>query len=380
VDNAIADQTVAEDSALSFQFDSNVFADLDGDTLTYTTSTLPAWLSFDASTRTFSGTPANGDVGNVEVTVTADDGNGGTVSDTFTITVTEVPTIAIAAMLAGDNVVNADEDNALVVSGTTTGAENGATVTVTLTDGVNTVTKTATVSNNAWALSGGQLADISTWNDGTITVTANVTNAAGNSALQANKTLTLDNAAPTVTTSAITISSDNAKAADGVYASGETVTAVWDPAGNSDVASVNFDFTDFGGSASVAGALASSGGNAGKWTRQATAAGPWLTTRWLWWTTCPLPPSLRPVPVRPICSCNHKPWKCCLSQARALDGAPQTLLCSGIECWPPMARRRQKCLWPIPPPVITLCSKPLSLVLHIQPNSRQGRRTPPATT
>ena len=57
-----------------------------GDTLTYT-SDASGWLSFDAATRTFSGTPLNADVGTVTVTVTADDGNGGTVSDTFDIVV-----------------------------------------------------------------------------------------------------------------------------------------------------------------------------------------------------------------------------------------------------------------------------------------------------
>ncbi|MBN2562707.1 MAG: hypothetical protein JXQ75_17415, partial [Phycisphaerae bacterium] len=41
----------------------------------------------DSATRTFSGTPLNDDVGTLQVKVTADDGHGGTVSDTFTLTV-----------------------------------------------------------------------------------------------------------------------------------------------------------------------------------------------------------------------------------------------------------------------------------------------------
>ena len=73
------------------------FRDVDaGDTLTYT-SDASGWLSFDAATRTFSGTPLNADVGTVTVTVTADDGNGGTVSDTFDIVVgnsNDAPTVA----------------------------------------------------------------------------------------------------------------------------------------------------------------------------------------------------------------------------------------------------------------------------------------------
>ena len=38
-------------------------------------STLPSWLSFDASSRTFSGTPSNGDVGAIDIKVTATDGS-----------------------------------------------------------------------------------------------------------------------------------------------------------------------------------------------------------------------------------------------------------------------------------------------------------------
>ena len=94
VANAVADQTIAEDSALSFQFNSNVFADVDaGDSLTYTTtlsdgSALPSWLAFDAATRTFSGTPLNGDVGVIAVKVTATDSSYATVADTFNLTIT----------------------------------------------------------------------------------------------------------------------------------------------------------------------------------------------------------------------------------------------------------------------------------------------------
>ncbi|MED7679702.1 hypothetical protein GN286_17510, partial [Rhodobacteraceae bacterium IMCC15231] len=105
VANAISDQTIAEDSALSFQFASDVFVDVDaGDSLTYTAAlsndeALPSWLSFDASVRTFSGTPANADVGSVDVKVTATDGSAVSVSDTFALAVTntnDAPTVANA--------------------------------------------------------------------------------------------------------------------------------------------------------------------------------------------------------------------------------------------------------------------------------------------
>ena len=79
VANAIPDKNATEDSAFSFQFASNTFADVDvGDTLTYSATlsngaALPAWLSFNAGTRTFSGTPLNADVGTISVKVTARD-------------------------------------------------------------------------------------------------------------------------------------------------------------------------------------------------------------------------------------------------------------------------------------------------------------------
>ena len=63
VANVIQDQTAKVGTALNFAFPTNTFADTDaGATLTYTAtqsddSVLPSWLSFDAATRTFSGTP-----------------------------------------------------------------------------------------------------------------------------------------------------------------------------------------------------------------------------------------------------------------------------------------------------------------------------------
>lgn len=93
VANAIADQNATQSSAFSFQFASNVFSDPDsGDTLTYSAtksdgSALPAWLTFTAGTRTFSGTPALGDIGTLSVKVTATDTGSLAVTNTFNIIV-----------------------------------------------------------------------------------------------------------------------------------------------------------------------------------------------------------------------------------------------------------------------------------------------------
>ena len=92
VANEIPNQSATVGTAFSYAFPANTFSDADSDTLTYTAtksddSALPSWLTFTASTRTFSGTPQTGDVGTLLVKVKADDSNGGTVTDTFNINV-----------------------------------------------------------------------------------------------------------------------------------------------------------------------------------------------------------------------------------------------------------------------------------------------------
>jgi Ca2+-binding RTX toxin-like protein len=69
----------------------NSFTDADtvyGDTLTYAvTGALPSWLSFNAATRTFSGVPVMGDLGNLNITVTATDTGGLSASNNFALSV-----------------------------------------------------------------------------------------------------------------------------------------------------------------------------------------------------------------------------------------------------------------------------------------------------
>ena len=77
----IAGQIANEDEAFSFALAANTFADPNGDSLTYAAglangSDLSSWLSFDAQTGVFSGTPGNADVGTLEVAVVATDPYG----------------------------------------------------------------------------------------------------------------------------------------------------------------------------------------------------------------------------------------------------------------------------------------------------------------
>ncbi|MFM8330308.1 MAG: putative Ig domain-containing protein, partial [Candidatus Methylumidiphilus sp.] len=91
VANAIADRATNEDAAFSYTVPANTFADVDvGDSLSYAARPLPSWLRFDAATRTFSGTPLNGDVGALDVQVTATDRFGGSVADNFRLTVNNI--------------------------------------------------------------------------------------------------------------------------------------------------------------------------------------------------------------------------------------------------------------------------------------------------
>lgn len=91
VSSSIENQNTSEDSAFSLNVSGN-FSDEDlGDKLSYSATLengddLPEWLSIDSETGELSGIPANRDVGDIAVTITASDGEA-TASDTFSVTV-----------------------------------------------------------------------------------------------------------------------------------------------------------------------------------------------------------------------------------------------------------------------------------------------------
>ncbi|BAY22229.1 hypothetical protein NIES2100_19920 [Calothrix sp. NIES-2100] len=95
LNSAIADATATEYTTFTFTIPANTFSDVDvdaGDILTYSATldndnALPSWLTFDAETRTFSGTPANADVGTLNIKVSAIDNFGASVSDIFSLAV-----------------------------------------------------------------------------------------------------------------------------------------------------------------------------------------------------------------------------------------------------------------------------------------------------
>ena len=114
VASALPDRSATVGEEFSYQVPEDAFSDVDGDTLSYAAaqdddSALPEWLSFDATTRTFTGTAAAEDTGTVTVQVTASDGNGEPASTTFAL---EVTAAANAAPTAADGTVTTDEDTA----------------------------------------------------------------------------------------------------------------------------------------------------------------------------------------------------------------------------------------------------------------------------
>lgn len=78
VAHLLAAQEAREDSPFFFFIPSNTFSDPDGDVLTFAVTTnsgqsLPAWLSYDASTHSLAGTPDWNDAGTLNLQVTATD-------------------------------------------------------------------------------------------------------------------------------------------------------------------------------------------------------------------------------------------------------------------------------------------------------------------
>jgi len=110
----LADQTVSEDSAFAYAVPAGTFADVDvGDSLSFGVTLtngdpLPAWLNFDAATRTFSGTPGNGDVGTVSVRVTATDGSGAAVSDSYDLHIANTNDAPVVASSIANQVATED--------------------------------------------------------------------------------------------------------------------------------------------------------------------------------------------------------------------------------------------------------------------------------
>ena len=108
---------------------------------------------------------------------------------TYTSTITkdtDAPSIAITSV-ATDNTINASEVGIAEIIGTTSGAENDQTVSLSITDGITTVDTTATISNNSYSATADLTSLAESTSTTSLTLNATVADAAGNES-STNKT------------------------------------------------------------------------------------------------------------------------------------------------------------------------------------------------
>lgn len=121
VGQQIAPAVVDEDAQLDLVLPDDSFVDADaGDALIYDARLagdreLPGWLSFDAVQRAFRGVPSNGDVGELEVVVTATDSHGAQAAQSFVLTVRNVNDAPILVAPLADQAVREDAAFTLVI-------------------------------------------------------------------------------------------------------------------------------------------------------------------------------------------------------------------------------------------------------------------------
>ncbi len=113
---SIPDTTALVNTPFTYAFPQNTFRDSDRDALTYTSSGEPAWLAFTPATRTFSGTPSNATGSPFAIAVEANDGKGGRVQTTFTLSVAAGICTRTAAVRTALLSAIADADTCTVVT------------------------------------------------------------------------------------------------------------------------------------------------------------------------------------------------------------------------------------------------------------------------
>ncbi|MDB2606353.1 Ig-like domain-containing protein, partial [Zobellia sp.] len=144
-------------------------------------------------------TPAAGYSGADSFTYTITDANNDTDTATVNVTVVPTPTIAIN-VVAVDDIINATEDDSPVtISGTTTDVEDGQIATVVL----NGTTYSPVVTAGVWTF------DITATEaqalDATETITADVSNDAGNPATQTTRDIQHDVTTPVITINVVAV-------------------------------------------------------------------------------------------------------------------------------------------------------------------------------
>lgn len=108
--NPLTNQEAETGGLFTFTIPTDTFQDVDTPNLVYSAPLLPGWLSFDPTTRTFSGTPYV--TGDFVVRLQVSDGNN-TIDDIFTITVDGEDAILVAAE-NGDTYTGSSHDDTFI--------------------------------------------------------------------------------------------------------------------------------------------------------------------------------------------------------------------------------------------------------------------------
>ena len=122
LDEPLRDQVAVEGEAFEMVVASSTFSDSDGNSLTLSSqlgdgSDLPDWLSFDAASGAFSGTPGATNIGLFEIEVTATDPGGLSVSDQFVINVIAVSSPSIILGTDGNDTLIGTSENDVIIGG-----------------------------------------------------------------------------------------------------------------------------------------------------------------------------------------------------------------------------------------------------------------------
>ncbi|MDC0395110.1 Ig-like domain-containing protein, partial [Alphaproteobacteria bacterium] len=149
-------------------------------------------------------------------------GQNGDVTSEVLFTVDTIrPSISIDVPVEGDDRLNAEEDGTVEISGSTNNVEDGQTVSVTFFDGTNSINGAATVASDTFTMAP---VDVTSLTEGSITVTVDVSDTAGNQAVSNSVQVILDQTFPTIVVST-PLSTDNLVNAvedDGISVSGVT--------------------------------------------------------------------------------------------------------------------------------------------------------------
>ncbi len=119
--NALGMLGAVEDAAFEFALPAGTFVDPDaGDTLAYGAkrtdgSALPAWLQIDPATGMLRGTPRNGDVGAIDIRITATDSAGAAAATVVTLAVANTNDAPVAGTSMPDQAVLEDKPYSLTL-------------------------------------------------------------------------------------------------------------------------------------------------------------------------------------------------------------------------------------------------------------------------